>query len=146
MLFALPDVENPMLVRDVMTHEPYVARVQDTIRNVLLKLTEADIRHLPIVDDGRNLVGIVSDRDLRGILPAALESGDISAQRMLPQPISALMNTDVLSIDAESDLSDAIDLMIEHRVGAIPVVELGTSRLIGIVSYVDVLRAARDLF
>lgn len=43
------------------------------------------------------------------------------------------------------DVVEAIDLMIEHRIGAVPVVEPGTGELLGIVSYVDALRAARDL-
>lgn len=41
---------------------------------------------------------------------------------------------------------DVIDLMIEHRIGAVPVVELDGSKLLGIVSYLDVLRGARELF
>jgi acetoin utilization protein AcuB len=48
-------------------------------------------------------------------------------------------------VDPETEVSEAIDLMIEHRIGALPVVEPDSTKLVGIVSYVDVLRAARDL-
>jgi acetoin utilization protein AcuB len=55
------------------------------------------------------------------------------------------MASDVVAVNATDDLIEAIDLMIEHRIGAVPVVETGSSALVGIVSYVDVLRTARDL-
>jgi acetoin utilization protein AcuB len=128
-----------------MTREPYVVRVRDSVRSVLAKLAEADVRHLPVVEDGA-LVGIVSDRDLREVVPSALEVIERPGEsaRILARPISEVMSTDVVSVGPEEDVVEAIDLMIEHRVGAIPVVEDGSAELVGIVSYVDALRAARE--
>lgn len=106
------------------------------------KLTELDVRHLPIVEDGE-LVGIISDRDLRDVIARLLaESAD--ANSILDRPIADTMSADVLVVDPETELEDVIDLMIEHRIGALPVVAPGTQDLVGIVSYIDVLRAARD--
>jgi acetoin utilization protein AcuB len=51
----------------------------------------------------------------------------------------------VVTVNPESDVAEVIDLMIEHKIGAVPVVEADSTRLVGIVSYVDALRAARDL-
>jgi CBS domain-containing protein len=48
-------------------------------------------------------------------------------------------------VNPGDDLVEAIDLMIEHQIGAVPVVESGSTELVGIVSYVDALRAAREL-
>lgn len=135
-----------MLVRDIMTPNPYAMSLRSTVRQLLRSLAEADVRHLPIVDDGA-LVGIVSDRDLRGIssvVEDALERPG-TAQEALAQPASSVMTSDVITVHPESDVSEAIDLMIEHRVGALPVVEPDSTKLVGIVSYVDALRAARDL-
>jgi acetoin utilization protein AcuB len=135
-----------MLVREIMTREPYVASARDSIRSVLAKLAEADVRHLPITEDGA-LVGIVSDRDLKEAVPSTIEALERPADSagILARPISELMSTDVISVSPEDELVEAIDLMIEHRVGAIPVVEERTEELVGIVSYVDALRAARSL-
>jgi acetoin utilization protein AcuB len=129
-----------------MTREPYVASVRDSIRLVLSKLAEADVRHLPVTED-HGLVGIVSDRDLREIVPSALDAVERPREsaRILARPISEVMSTDVVCVSPGDDLVEAIDLMIEHRVGAIPVVEDGSTELIGIVSYVDVLRATREM-
>jgi acetoin utilization protein AcuB len=96
--------------------------------------------------EGRALVGIVSDRDLRGLLVPRLtdEAGLQEIRVRYDAPISELMTADPVRINPESDLSDAVDQMLEHGVGALPVVDEGSGDLLGIVSYVDVLRAVRD--
>jgi acetoin utilization protein AcuB len=135
-----------MLVRDIMTPNPYSVSVTSSVKQLLRSLAEADVRHLPVVDDGA-LVGIVSDRDLRavGSLAENVFEHPRAAQEALAQPAASVMTSDVITVNPESEVAEAIDLMIEHRVGAIPVVEAGGSKLVGIVSYVDALRAARDL-
>jgi CBS domain-containing protein len=131
-----------MVVEEVMSMQPIVIRLTDTIRRAMSASMEGDVRHLPVVDDGQ-LVGIVSDRDLRDAFRTLCysASGDDDP---LDQPIARIMSSDVICVDAEAELGDVIDLMIEHKVGAIPVVKVGSQELIGIVSYVDLLRAARD--
>lgn len=106
-------------------------------------LLELDVRHLPVVDEGQ-LVGIVSDRDFRqvSVLLGGAGSPD-GLQRLLARPVSDFMSSDVISVDPEAEIDEIIDIMIEQKVGALPVVA-SNSELIGIVSYIDVLRAARD--
>jgi CBS domain-containing protein len=135
-----------MLVQEVMTRDPYVAFFRDSIRTVLAKLAEADVRHLPVIENGA-LIGIISDRDLREVVPSALDAikRPLEAARILARPISALMSSDVVSVSPGDDLVEAIDLMLEHRIGAVPVVDPLSDGLVGIVSYVDALRAAREL-
>jgi acetoin utilization protein AcuB len=132
-----------MVVSEIMTPNPMTADAGSSIRAVLRKLVELDVRHLPIVDDGE-LVGIISDRDLREVTSRMVAEGETRIDRVLDRPIADLMSADVLSVDPETELEDVVDIMIEHRVGALPVVSPGTDNLVGIVSYVDVLRAARD--
>jgi CBS domain-containing protein len=135
-----------MIVQEVMTPQPYVALVRDSIRTVLTKLAEADVRHLPVISNGA-LVGIVSDRDLREVVPSARDALErpLESERILARPVSALMSSDVVSVTPGDDLVEAIDLMIEHRIGAVPVVDPDSAEVVGIVSYVDALRAAREL-
>ena len=132
-----------MIVSEIMTKNPRIVSVTSNVRHVLKVLAEADVRHLPVVEDDA-LVGIISDRDLREL---GVESRDDGAtvRRTLGQPASEVMSSGVVTVHPESDVSEAIDLMIEHRIGALPVVEPDSTKLVGIVSYVDVLRAARDL-
>ncbi|MCE7888194.1 MAG: CBS domain-containing protein [Sorangiineae bacterium PRO1] len=136
-----------MVVEDVMTEAPITVSSSTSIRKVIMTLFESDFRHLPIVDGGQ-LVGIVSDRDLRAFMtPSMIElEKPEEVQRRLAQPVSTVMNADVVSVTPETDLADVIEMMLDQKVGAIPVVRPDTQELVGIVSYVDVLRAAQELF
>jgi CBS domain-containing protein len=130
-----------MVVDEVMTREPTTVRSTVSIGEALSTLKEVDARHLPVVDGGE-LVGILSDRDLLE-LRNVLDNPDADTS-VLERTVSAYMSTDVVSVDPETELTEAIDIMLERRVGALPVLEAETETLVGIVSYVDVLKAARE--
>jgi acetoin utilization protein AcuB len=126
-----------VVVQEIMTRNPYAIEANQSVREALHRLLSLDIRHLPVLDNGV-LVGMLSDRDVRGIASATL-TGEASDQ--LSAAVSDLMTRDPISVDPEADIGEVIDLMIENKVGALPVV--AEDKLIGIVSYVDVLRYAR---
>lgn len=131
-----------MVVSEIMTPNPATAEAATSVRAVMRRLIDLDVRHIPIVDDGA-LVGIVSDRDLREVTSRLVAEGETRLDRVLDRPVADIMSADVVSVNPETDLEEVVDLMIEHKVGALPVVSPG-DELVGIVSYVDVLRAARD--
>lgn len=135
-----------MIVRDVMTANPATAAPTDTIADALDVLAELDVRHLPVVENNR-LVGLLSDRDLRTYaLPARVEfNNPQKAAARLEHAVAELMSGDVVSVAPEDDLIDLVRLMIDHKFGAVPVVDPVEGGLVGIVSYLDVLRAVEDL-
>jgi acetoin utilization protein AcuB len=135
-----------VIVQQVMSSEVRTLRPESSVRLAMKVIVLEDIRHLPIVEGGR-LVGIVSARDLRAALAGILEHRECpdEVERRWSQPISNLMRTEVLAVHPEAELVEAIDLMIAHRIGALPVVEAGTFRLVGILSYVDILNELRNL-
>lgn len=135
-----------MVVSEIMSANPFSVMANESIGRVLKKFAEADVRHLPVIDEGE-LVGIVSDRDLRSFHPNALMELEHPQEirRLLAQPISTVMSSDVVSVDPETEISEVIDIMLEQKIGAVPVVDADTDKLVGIVSYMDVIRAARDL-
>jgi CBS domain-containing protein len=55
------------------------------------------------------------------------------------------MNTSPVKVDPETNIREVVDLMLLHRVGAIPVTDLDTGDLLGIVSYVDLLRVLQEM-
>jgi acetoin utilization protein AcuB len=126
-----------MVVQEIMTRNPHAIEADRPVREAMHRLLSEDIRHLPVLDNG-TLVGMLSDRDIRSIASATL-TGEVGDQ--LSAPVSDLMTSDPISVDPEADIGDVIDLMIENKVGALPV--LAEDRLVGIVSYVDVLRYAK---
>lgn len=133
-------------VESVMTANPMTAKPDTTIREALQLLEDMEIRHLPVLDDGR-LVGIVSDRDLREFRLPLFEEMDNPdfAEDLAQTPVSAAMSSLVISVETGEDLGSAIDAMMEHGVGAVPVVERDGDTLVGIVSYIDVLRVLRAI-
>ena len=127
--------------RDIMTKDPITVRPDATVKEAFSILQSMDIRHLPVVSGERELVGMVSDRDLRGIsIPRLIDERWFGDLRMaMQEKIASIMTADVLSVDVEIDVTEIIELMLEHKIGALPVTD-GDGGLVGIVSYMDVLR------
>lgn len=135
-----------MIVQDVMSENPRSVQLETPVSEVVELLLELPVRHIPVLD-GDSLKGIVSDRDLRSVsLPRLVDSealSDIKAR--YDAPISDLMSSDPVTVYPDTDLAEAVDLMLENKVGALPVIDASSGDLLGIVSYVDVLRASREL-
>lgn len=145
MVGAILEEEDSMQVSELMTPNPITVEHTVTIREAMGLLHEYDMRHLPVVDED-SLRGMLSDRDVRRYMPALTPDEDYEplAVERLDDPVSAAMRGTVATVNPEDDISAAIDLMVDWKIGAIPVIEEGSDRkLVGIVSYVDVLRAAR---
>ena len=116
----------------------------DSLDQAIRIMEEARLRHLPVVrrDD---LVGMVSERDILsavGGLPAGRRRGDRETT-LGPTRVSEIMSPDVLTLPVEATLPEAARLVVEHKIGAIPLLKAG--RLEAIVSDTDLLRALRDL-
>ena len=96
------------------------------------------IRHLPVLDDdGQEVVGIVSQRDLfRGALAKALGYGQ-SAQRKLMDTlvVKEVMITDIVTTSPDTALDEAAKILMERKIGCLPVVE--NRRLVGILTEAD---------
>lgn len=135
-----------MRVDEIMTEDVATVEATATIGDALEVLSTLDIRHLPVLDGGE-LVGMISDRDMRdhGVSMVA-DASDIDRLRALQlQPVSDVMSTDLLTVEATADMTDVINLMAAEKVGALPVVDQRDGSLVGIITYVDVLRAAAEL-
>lgn len=117
---------------DIMTTKVISIRETASVREALRTLDELDVRHLPVVDDRRELVGMLSDRDLMQLR---------RSHDAMQGPVSDVMSADVLSVSPGTDVTEIIEIMSENHIGAVPVVDRD-SHLAGIVSYVDVLREA----
>lgn len=134
-----------MTVDEIMTPDPITIDSATTLGAAANTMADNDIRHLPVVERHR-VVGIVSDRDLAAWLLEdlnALLAGDDGTP--LARAVADVMSGDVLSIGPKAELSELIELMVDSRIGAVPVVDQHDERLVGIVSYVDVLRVAGDV-
>lgn len=127
----------------IMTTSPETIATSERIEDALRKMRERRCRHLPILED-ETVVGIVSDRELRGyVLPTdALEADWGGIRERLQEPISLISQTNPLTMGPDDEINDAIELMLEQDIGAIPIVDPAEGYLMGMVSYVDILRHA----
>ncbi len=135
-----------MVARDLMTPDPLTVTPQASIAEVWDLMREVEVRHVPVVQGGV-LVGMLSDRDLARVDMARLlkvEGADALRQE-LATPIVQVMSSDVISVEPDTEVGDVIALLLDHKIGALPVVEAGTREVLGIISYVDVLRALQGL-
>lgn len=115
------------------------------IREAFFLMKEHFIRHLPIVDDNRQLIGIISDRELRR--PNWVdEAQDISHVYLLDNAmhVSDVMITDVHVLHTYDTLNKAVNLLLEKGIGAAPVLDK-TETLVGMLSAIDLLRALSDM-
>jgi CBS domain-containing membrane protein len=130
-----------LTVKDVMT-----ADVTTLKRNE--KLTLADdmmnlgrIRHLPVLDDdGKELLGIVSQRDLfRGALAQAIGYGQYARRKLLDTLlVKEVMTTEPTTTTPETPLADAAGVLMEKKIGCLPVVANG--HLVGILTEGDFVK------
>jgi len=127
-------------VRDLMTDTLFTLRPQDDL-TVLYDLMDAKhIRHVPIVDRERELVGLVTQRDLSRSALGTQEDAPLSLQREMlrRRRIREIMATEVDTVEPDEDLRVAADMLIENKIGCLPVVE-GT-HLVGILTESDFVR------
>lgn len=125
-------------VRDIMTQEVTTLKRNETLTLADDIMQLGRIRHLPVLgDDGQQLVGIVSQRDLfRGALARALGYGQHAQRKVLDTLfVKEVMSSDVITTTPDTPLVEAARVLVERKIGCLPVVEDG--RLVGIVTEGD---------
>ena len=125
-------------VVDVMTREPLTVTTTETIGEADDLMSQNKIRQLPVVTD-KELVGIVTDRDIRSFLSGSLLASPEERERALKTRVREIMTSEPITVSPDDELEEVLELLIEEKVGGIPVVD-EMEGLVGIVTYVDVLR------
>lgn len=133
-----------MKISHYMTPKVISAHPEDGIRKTFFLMREHSIRHIPVLDENRRLIGILSDRDLRR--PEWVEESlDVSHVYNLDDNlvVKDLMTTDVKVVYTYDSIKKANRFFIDHRFGALPVLNK-EEELVGMLSAIDVLRAFED--
>ena len=133
-----------MRVRDIMTSKPITVDPETPMLDARQRMAEARIRHLVVVE-GSRVTGIVTDRDVRLNLPSPATSLSVWEVNALLARLTVreIMSRSVIVVDPNRPAAEAARIMIDHKIGALPVVEGG--RLAGIVTESDFVRAVAGL-
>ncbi len=129
---------NRLKVVDVMTKNPLTVIASETVGQVDEMMSEHKIRQLPVVNCGE-LVGIVTDRDIRSFLSGWRTESQEEREKALSTKVRDIMTTGPITLSPDDGLQEAVELLIDEKIGGIPVVD-EVEGLVGIVTYVDALR------
>src|ERR1700675_2546543 len=137
-----PAKESIMRVRELMNRNLVTIAESSSCHEAVTRMHRAGIRHLPVLSDDGSLVGVVTDRDLRPYLFRPHVRKDIGATSiellLKAVTVDEIMSAPVLTVDAADEVTDAARMMLEDKVGSLPVTEGG--RLVGIITETDLLR------
>jgi acetoin utilization protein AcuB len=142
------EIDMTMRVRSWMKHPVVGVNPRDSAAHARVLMAQHRVNQLPVFE-GTQLVGIVTDRDLRDAFPSLAETV-VRSRRRLPEggdpsaiPVENVMTHKVLTVEPETPLDDAARLLRRERIGALPVVSAG--RVVGIVTRSDLLEALAQL-
>ena len=121
-------------IRELMSANPCTIEGDKPVAYAAKMMKDEDVGLAPVVE-GDRLVGTLTDRDI--VIRVVAEGKD-------PQSVTVreVASTDLVTIDPQQDLDEALRLMASHQVRRLPVVEGG--RLVGVVAQADVAREGKD--
>jgi CBS domain-containing protein len=130
-----------MIVEEIMSKNPGTVKANSPLLDAVDLLQSLSVRHLPVVNEEGELVGMLSDRDLRSLTIDMVRATEPIGTVVMrgSRPVTELMSGSVISVNPDAEIAEVIELMLENKVGAVPVVD-GDGTIVGMVSYVDVLR------
>jgi CBS domain-containing membrane protein len=131
---------HPRFVRDLMREPVYAVRADDDLATVRDLMEDHAVRHVPVIDEEGGVVGLVSHRDLlraalieRSDVPPAIERELLERTR-----VREVMTPYVETVAPETELREAAEMMLENKLGSLPVAD--NDRLVGILTEADFVR------
>lgn len=133
-----------MTVEQRMTRNVVTLAPDQTLRDAIALMQRHRIRHFPVIE-GRRIVGILTDRDVKRATPSLLSGVD---QQQFDKVLSStrigqVMTRNPFTITPSTPLRDAIKVVMDRKFGALPVVE--SDNLVGIITSTDLLRAFYEM-
>jgi acetoin utilization protein AcuB len=134
----------PPALNAVMKRAPAAVAPETDLLDAASLMSIRGVRHLPVLDPELRVVGMLSDRDLRVAIgdPRRLRTDAAARTRAKATRVVDIMSRTVITLAETAPLTRAVDHLLEEGIGALPIVDDGR-RLVGIVSYVDVIQALR---
>ncbi|MFW5734670.1 MAG: CBS domain-containing protein [Oceanidesulfovibrio sp.] len=128
------------LVKDLMTREVFTLKRTDSLRAARSMMSLARIRHIPIVGENKQFLGLVTHRDLLSATISRFAEVDKSVQDEIDSgiPIHEIMRRDVTTVSPGTSIRETAEMLLNHKYGCLPVLENGI--LEGIITEADFLK------
>lgn len=124
-----------MLVEQIMNATPHTLTKDSTIRDAMTLMREQKIRHIPIITTNREVIGVVTQRDLKEALPSSLEPDE--REHLLDVTVERFMIKNPIMAHPLDTVEDLALTFYDTKVGCLPVISNG--ELVGIVTTTDLL-------
>lgn len=124
-----------MIIEEIMQTNIVTLTADQTIEEAMILIKKKGIRHIPIVNNQNELIGLVSDRDIRDASPSIFHSEEHLED--LQKPISTIMVKDVITGSSLDFVEEVSAIFYEHRIGCLPIIR--DKKLAGIVTETDML-------
>lgn len=136
--------DGPLLVREIMTTDLTTLQENESLLDAVLIFARSTFRHIPILRD-KELVGIVTERDLKHYTPSILSGIPVEEYNRLMEttPLSKIMTRNLLTIRSDASIYEAVQILLDRRIGCLPVVE--QDELKGIITATDMLKMLVEL-
>ena len=128
-----------------------IVRPKTVIMDVMKRLVENKVRHAPVVDEKAKPIGMVSSKDIVNFLGGGdkysivLDKyGGYLCEALYKEPVSSIMNTQLLYIKGSDNLAKVVDMMMSKDIGALPVIN-NDGTLLGIISEKHIARLIADI-
>jgi CBS domain-containing protein len=149
---ALPDLPTDRPVREIMTPDPLAVKSETPVAEIAELLLKESFKAVPVIDDARRVIGLISDGDLidRGGMPLRLSVGQVLDEATLREHLRSIreagqrardiMTPSPVCIDARTPIERAARRMVQTHLKRLPVID-EQSKLVGMLSRVDVLHS-----
>ncbi|MBN2370410.1 MAG: CBS domain-containing protein [Vicinamibacteria bacterium] len=127
-------------VRELMSKDPHTLHEDEPLAQAVELVVVRKMRHIPILNSQKALVGIVTDRDVKRSLPSpfSIAASEEYDRIVNDTPLSRVMTRDPVTIDADMEVEEAAQRILDLRVGGLPVLSQG--KLVGVFTERDALR------
>jgi acetoin utilization protein AcuB len=135
-----------MFVRDRMTTHPLTISGDESISAAHHYMEEQQVRHLPVVNKAGEMIGLVTEDDLLKAEPSSATSLSVWEIHSLLNRVKVkeVMVRNVITTTEDTPIEEAAHLMLEHKIGCLPVLRNG--KLVGIITESDMFRTFMELF
>lgn len=130
-----------MIVEEIMKVDVAYLFPTDSISKAILLMSSKKIRHIPIVNEHRHIVGVITDRDIKDAAPSIFRANDNKED--LEKPVSTIMKQNVITGHPLDFVEEIAALFYEHKISCMPIIK--DQKLVGIVTETDLLHTLVEL-